>query len=44
MQLGMLVFMYWGASLMWLGLIIELVRLLTTDPKGDVKKSIIKFI
>lgn len=75
MQLGMLMFMFWGASLMWLGdaifgyiedgaeffnpapldmlndaylgfsvvalaLIIWLVRLLATDPKGVVKKSL----
>ena len=75
MQLGMLVFMFWGASLMWLGdaifgyieegsdyfvpapldmlndaylglsvialaLVIWLVRLLVTDPKGVVKKSL----
>ena len=75
MQLGMLVFMFWGASLMWLGdaifgyiedgaeffappamdmlndaylglsvvalaLVIWLVRLLATDPKGVVKASL----
>ena len=76
MQLGMLVFMFWGASLMWLGdaifgyaeeheaffapapldmlndaylglsvvalaLVIWLVRLLITDPKGVVRKSMV---
>lgn len=75
MQLGILVFMFWGASLMWLGdaifeyaefgseffaptpadmlndaflgfsvvafaLTIWLVRLLITDPKGVVRKSL----
>ena len=75
MQLGILVFMFWGASLMWLGdaifgyieegaeffapapadmlndaylgfsvvalaLVIWLVRLLVTDPKGVEKKSL----
>lgn len=79
MQLGILVFMFWGASLMWLGdaifeyielgaeffepawedmlndtflglsvialaLVIWLVRLLITDPKGVVKKSMTKAI
>ena len=79
MQLGMLVFMFWGASLMWLGdaifgyaeeheaffapaaadmlndaylgfsvvalaLVIWLVRLLITDPKGVVKSSMVKSI
>lgn len=77
MQLGMLVFMFWGASLMWLGdaifgyiedgaaffepaaaemlndaylgfsvvalaLVIWVARLLITDPKGVVKKSMVK--
>lgn len=77
MQLGMLCFMFWGASLMWLGdaifefielkaeyftpapadmlndaflglsvvalaLIIWLVRLLITDPKGSVKAALKK--
>ncbi len=77
MQLGMLCFMFWGASLMWLGdaifeyielkadyfkpdpaemlndaflglsvialaLIIWLVRLLITDPKGSVKAALRK--
>lgn len=75
MQLGILVFMFWGASLMWLGdaifgyieegadffvpaptdmmndaflglsvvafaLIIWLVRLLITDPRGVVRKAL----
>ena len=79
MQLGMLVFMFWGASLMWLGdaifgyaeehadffapapmdmlndaylgfsvvalaLVIWLARLLITDPKGVVRKSMIKSV
>ncbi|MBR0373575.1 MAG: hypothetical protein IJH91_03480 [Mogibacterium sp.] len=79
MQLGLLVFMFWGASLMWLGdaifgyieeqaeffapapadmlndaylglsvvalaLVIWLVRLLITDPKGVVKSSIQKSV
>ena len=77
MQLGMLCFMFWGASLMWLGdaifeyaelkadyfspaaadmlndaflglsvvalaLIIWLIRLLITDPKGSVKAALKK--
>lgn len=77
MQLGMLVFMFWGASIMWLGdaifgyaedgadffapaatdmlndaylgfsvvalaLVIWLVRLLATDPKGVVRSSMAK--
>jgi hypothetical protein len=77
MQLGMLVFMFWGASIMWLGdaifgyaedgadffapaatdmlndaylgfsvvalaLVIWIVRLLVTDPKGVVKSSMVK--
>lgn len=77
MQLGMLCFMFWGASLLWLGdaifefielkeayftpapadmlndaflglsvialaLIIWLVRLLITDPKGSVKAALKK--
>jgi hypothetical protein len=77
MCLGMLVFMFWGASIMWLGdaifgyaedkaayftpapvdmlndaflglsvvalaLIIWLVRVLVTDPKGVVRKSMVK--
>ena len=77
MRLGILCFMYWGASIMWLvdaifefielksvyftpapedmlndtflglsavalGLVIWLVRLLILDPKGSVKKSLIK--
>ena len=77
MQLGMLVFMFWGASLMWLGdaifgyaeegadffapaaadmlndaylgfsvvalaLVIWIARLLITDPKGVVRKSMVK--
>ncbi|MBO6047701.1 MAG: hypothetical protein J6P61_08175 [Erysipelotrichaceae bacterium] len=77
MQLGILCFMYWGASLMWLvdaifeyselhaeyftpaladmvndaflglsvvalGLIIWLVRLLITDPKGKVRATLQK--
>ncbi|MBR2675056.1 MAG: hypothetical protein IKE52_06380 [Mogibacterium sp.] len=77
MQLGILVFMFWGASLMWLGdaifeyaelgseffapapadmlndaflglsvvafaLVIWIVRLLITDPKGVVKDSLEK--
>ena len=77
MQLGMLVFMFWGASLMWLGdavfgyaeehaeffnpapldmlndaylgmsvvalaLVIWVARLLITDPKGVVRKSMIR--
>lgn len=76
MQLGILVFMFWGASLMWMGdaifgyiedgaafftpvpaemlndaylgfsvialaLVIWLVRLLVTDPKGVIKKSMV---
>ena len=79
MQLGMLVFMFWGASLMWLGdaifgyaeehadffapapadmlndaylglsvvalaLVIWLARLLITDPKGVVRRSMIKSV
>ena len=79
MQLGMLVFMFWGASLMWMGdaifgyiedgadffapsgaemlndaylgfsvvalaLVIWLVRLLVTDPKGSLKKSMVKSV
>ena len=79
MQLGMLVFMFWGASLMWMGdaifgyiedgadffapsgadmlndaylgfsvvalaLIIWLARLLITDPKGVLKKSMAKSV
>jgi hypothetical protein len=79
MQLGMLMFMFWGASLMWLGdaifgyaedgaeffapsgadmlndaylgfsvvalaLIIWLARLLITDPKGVVRKSMAKSV
>ena len=79
MQLGMLVFMFWGASLMWLGdaifgyaedgaaffapeaaemlndaylgfsvvalaLVIWLARLLITDPKGVIRKSMIKSV
>jgi hypothetical protein len=79
MQLGMLMFMFWGASLMWLGdaifgyaedgaeffapsgadmlndaylgfsvvalaLIIWLARLLITDPKGVVKKSMARSV
>jgi hypothetical protein len=79
MQLGMLMFMFWGASLMWLGdaifgyaedgaeffapsgadmlndaylgfsvvalaRIIWLARLLITDPKGVVKKSMAKSV
>ena len=79
MQLGMLVFMFWGASLMWMGdaifgyiedgadffvpsgadmlndaylglsvvalaLVIWLARLLITDPKGVVKKSMVKSV
>ena len=79
MQLGMLVFMFWGASLMWMGdaifgyiedgadffapapldmlndaylgfsvvalaLIIWLARLLITDPKGVVKKSMVNSV
>jgi hypothetical protein len=79
MQLGMLMFMFWGASLMWLGdaifgyaedgaeffapsgadmlndaylgfsvvalaLIIWLARLLITDPKGVVKKSMTRSV
>ncbi len=77
MKLGILCYMYWGASLMWfidavfeyaelqaeyftpaledmindaflglsvvaLGLIIWLVRLLITDPKGSVKRALKK--
>ncbi|MCR5625392.1 MAG: hypothetical protein K6G11_09195 [Lachnospiraceae bacterium] len=77
MKLGILVFMYWGASLMWLvdaifefvelkskyftpaaedmlndaflglavvalGLVIWIVRLMITDPKGTLKKRLIK--
>ena len=77
MKLGILIFMYWGASLMWmidavfeyvelrdeffffvsadmlndaflgvsvvaLGLVVWLVRLLITDPKGVVRKSLMK--
>lgn len=77
MKLGILVFMYWGASLMWfvdaifeyvelgaeyftpaiedvlndaflglcvvaLGLIIWVVRLLITDPKGSVRAALTK--
>ena len=79
MQLGMLMFMFWGASLMWLGdaifgyaedgaeffapaaadmlndaylgfsvvalaLIIWLARLLITDPKGVMRKSMAKSV
>lgn len=75
MQLGLLCFMYWGASIMWfvdavfeyaelhaeyftpaaqdmlndaflglsvvaLGLVIWLVRLLITDPKGSVRRAL----
>lgn len=75
MQLGLLVFLFWGASLMWLGdaifgyvedgaafftpapaemlndaflgfsvvalaLVIWVIRLLITDPKGVIKKSL----
>ena len=77
MKLGILVFMYWGASLMWLvdaifefaelqaeyfspaledmindsflglavvalGLVIWVVRLLITDPKGSVRAALTK--
>lgn len=77
MKLGMLMFMFWGASLMWLvdalfeyaelkaayftpaledmindtflglsvialALVIWLVRLLVTDPKGTVKAALLK--
>lgn len=77
MQLGILMFMYWGASLMWLvdaifeyvelgaeyftpeaadmlndsflglavvalGLVIWVVRLLITDPKGSVRAALMK--
>ena len=77
MKLGILVFMYWGASIMWLvdaifeyaelkaeyftpapadmlndaflglsvvalGLVIWIVRLLVTDPKGIIRKSLKK--
>lgn len=77
MKLGILIFMYWGASLMWmidaafeyaelkseffspapadmlndaflgiavvaLGLVVWLVKLLITDPKGVIKKSLVK--
>ena len=77
MCLGMLVFMFWGASIMWLGdaifgyaedgaefftpapmdmlndsflglsvvalaLVIWIVRVLITDPKGVVRKSMVK--
>ncbi len=77
MQLGLLCFLYWGASLMWfvdaiaeyielhdayftpapadmlndtflgfsavaLGLVIWLVRLLITDPKGSVRRALRK--
>lgn len=77
MQLGILMFMYWGASLMWLvdalfeyaelkaayftpvpadmlndaflglsvvalGLVIWLVRLLITDPRGSVQTALYK--
>ena len=76
MRLGILIFMYWGASLMWmidavfeyaelkeeffapapvdmlndaflgvavvaLGLVVWLVKLLITDPKGVIKKSLV---
>ena len=70
MQLGILVFMFWGASLMWMGdaifgyiedgadffapaaaemlndayLVIWLVRLLITDPKGVIKKSMVRSV
>lgn len=79
MQLGMLVFMFWGASMMWMGdaifgyiedgadffvpapldmlndaylgfsvvalaLIIWIARLLITDPKGVVKKSMVSSV
>lgn len=79
MQLGILIFMFWGASLMWLGdaifgfaeegaaffspapadmlndaflgfsvvalaLVIWLVRLLVTDPKGVVRQSLEKSV
>ena len=74
MKLGMLMFMFWGASLMWLvdavfeyaelkaayftpdmvndtflglsvialALVIWVVRLLITDPKGTVKAALVK--
>ena len=68
MKLGILVFMFWGASIMWLvdaifeyaelkadyftpaledmvvalGLIIWLVRLLITDPRGSVRAALKK--
>ena len=77
MKLGILCFLYWGASIMWfvdalfeyaelkaeyftpaledmvndaflglsvvaLGLIIWLVRLLITDPKGVIRKTLVK--
>ena len=77
MKLGILCFLYWGASIMWfvdalfeyaelkaeyftpaledmvndaflglsvvaLGLVIWLVRLLITDPKGVIRKTLIK--
>lgn len=77
MRLGILLFMYWGASIMWLadaifeyaelkaayftpaledmandaflglavvalGLVIWVVRLLITDPKGTVRNSLLK--
>ncbi len=79
MQLGILVFMFWGASMMWMGdaifgyiedgadffapaaaemlndaylgfsvialaLVIWLVRLLITDPKGVIKKSMVRSV
>ena len=79
MQPGILLFMFWGASLMWLGdaifgyieegaeffnpapadmlndaylgfsvvalaLVIWLVRLLVTDPKGVLKKTMVKSV
>ena len=79
MQLGILVFMFWGASLMWMGdaifgyiedgadffapaaaemlndaylgfsvialaLVIWLVRLLITDPKGVIKRSMVRSV
>lgn len=77
MRLGILIFLYWGASIMWfvdaifeyaelkeeyfnpaaadvlndallgiaavaLGLVIWLIRLLVTDPKGTIRKSLSK--
>ena len=79
MQLGILVFMFWGASMMWMGdaifgyiedgadffapaaaemlndaylgfsvialaLVIWLVRLLITDPKGVIKRSMVRSV